>query len=345
MNTESLTDRENQVLEAIIRHYVLFASPAASCLIAKEKGFDLSAASIRNVMVALEERGLITHPHTSAGRIPTDKGYRYYVDRIMKTVDLPVRIKQQMRESLTKTGMADLHLLLETAARTLSRVTRQLCIIVAPSLSRALFRGVYVFPLGGHRYLMNITIDGGLVRNVVFELPEELPAETISTGCRVLVEIFGGRELIDLCRPESVLLNEIPQSQTVTVRRLLPPVRRIAESESAAGTYAEGASNVLLQPEFFSRERAENVKQMCDEPERLVDLVRAPDSERAGTVIRIGREIPRGAYHSFSVIKTGYRVGALPGSLGVIGPKRMPYPFLISAVEYMARELSEMYGR
>jgi heat-inducible transcriptional repressor len=344
MNTEVLTEREDQVFEAIMRHYILSASPASSDLISKLKGFSLSAASIRNVMVALEERGLITHPHTSAGRIPTDKGYRYYVDRIMKSVDLPTRLKLQMRDTLIKTGMADLHLLLETATRTLSRVTRQLCVIVAPPLRRAVFRGAYVFPLGEHRYLMNVTIDAGLVKTAVFELSIEVPDDTLATACRALADRFIGRALIELCCPEASVLSGVPVHYCNMVKLLLPPVRRIAKGEAALEAYTEGASNVLLQPEFFTKDGAEDVKQICEATDLLVDLVRAPDGEKAKAVITIGGELPRGALHSFSIIKTGYRVGALPGSLGVIGPKRMPYPFLISAVEYMARALSEMYA-
>jgi heat-inducible transcriptional repressor len=341
MIAEILTEREDQVLEAIIRHYILTATPTSSQLIAEQKGFALSAATIRNVMVALEDYGLITHPHTSAGRIPTDKGYRYYVDRIMKAIDLPQRLRVHIRDSLFNTGMADLNLLLETATRTLSRITQQLCVIVAPQLSHAVFRGVYVFPLGVHRYLMNVTIDAGLVKTTVFELSVEVPTDTLALACRVLAAKFAGRAVSEFCCPDTQVLSDVPHSHWDTIRLLLPPVRKIVDAAMAA--YTEGESNVLLQPEFFNKASVDGARQVCEATDLLVDLVKTPEEKSAKAVITIGRELPRGSLHSFSIIKTGYRLGALPGSLGVIGPKRMPYPFLISAVEYMARVLSEVY--
>jgi len=106
--------------------------------------------------------------------------------------------------------------------------------------------------------------------------------------------------------------------------------------------HREGETNVLLQPEFFNKDHADDVVQLCGANDVLVDLVKTLDEREEKTVIAIGREIPRVTFHPFSIIKTGYRVGSMPGSLGVIGPKRMPYPFLISAVEYMARMLGEV---
>jgi heat-inducible transcriptional repressor len=346
MNAEQLTEREHLVLEAIIRNHILSALPTGSGFIARQKGFDLSSASIRNVMGELEERGFITQPHTSAGRVPTDKGYRYYVDRLMRTVDLPAQVKQQIRETFSRTGVADLHLLLEAATRTLSRVTQQLCVIIAPRLNSAVFRGLYVFPLGDRRYLMNVTIDAGLFKTAVFELDAEVAAADLANACHVLVDRFAGRTLLDLCESDPHGFDGVPRECRDAAAALLPPVRGIVDSDSRMMVHTEGEANVLLQPEFFNRDHADDVVRLCEATDRLADLLATASGEPKGnTVIAIGREIPQGArgtLHPFSIIKTGYRVGAMPGSLGVIGPKRMPYPYLISAVEYMARMLSEV---
>ena len=343
MVPEILTEREHLVLEAIIRNYILSALPTGSGFIARQKGFDLSSASIRSVMGELEERGFIAQPHTSAGRVPTDKGYRYYVDRLMRSVDLPLRVKQQIRDTFAPSGrVADLHLLLEAATHTLSRVTQQLCVIIAPRLNSAVFRGLYVFPLGDRRYLMNVTIDAGLFKTAVFELDAEVTADDLAMACHVLVDKFAGRSLLDLCESDPINFSDVPQEYCEAAGMLLPPVRSIVDSDDRMTVHTEGETNVLLQPEFFNKDHAEDVVQLCEETNLLVDLVKTPEERKDNVVITIGREIPKGVFHPFSIIKTGYRVGAMPGSLGVIGPKRMPYPFLISAVEYMARMLGEV---
>jgi heat-inducible transcriptional repressor len=340
---EKLTERECLVLEAIIRNYILSALPTGSGFIAKQKGFDLSSASIRNVMGELEERGFITQPHTSAGRVPTDKGYRYYVDRLMQSVDLPSRIKQQIGDTFTHTGVADLHILLEAATHTLSQITHQLCVIIAPRLNSAVFRGLYVFPLGDRRYLMNVTINAGLFKTAVFELDTEVNADDLAMACHVLVDKFAGRTLFDLYTSDPDSFSDVPQEYCEAAGMLLPPVRSIVDNDDRMTVHTEGEANVLLQPEFFNKDCAEDVVQLCGATDVLVDLVRTGEEREEKTVVAIGREISKGIFHPFSIIKTAYRVGSMPGSLGVIGPKRMPYPFLISAVEYMARMLGEVH--
>jgi heat-inducible transcriptional repressor len=189
---------------------------------------------------------------------------------------------------------------------------------------------------------MNVTIDAGLFKTVVFELDADVDADHLATACHVLVDKFAGRTLLDLCKSDPNSYDDVPREYCNAAGMLLPPVRSIVYGDERITVHAEGGTNVLLQPEFFNKDHADDVVRLCEATDQLVDLVNVPDDRNEKAVIAIGREIPKGGLHPFSIIKTGYRVGAMPGCLGIIGPKRMPYPFLISAVEYMARMLGEV---
>jgi len=344
MDWDVLNVREHKVLEAIIRNYILSAAPTSSRYISKLSGFDLSAASIRNVMGDLEERGFIEQPHTSAGRIPTDKGYRYFVDRLMKHVDLPEDIKVEIRRTLIAIDQTDMHLLMEAVSRALSKATSQLGVILAPKLWRGIFKQVYVFPIGSNRYLMHITIDSFFVKTMLIELETEVPQEYLEKACRVISDVFCGKKLREMYVSEIDKVPDLSDYENRLIRILIPSIRKVAENKRNENVYAEGETNVLLQPEFFDRERINSLIGILETKTLLMHLFETSDEHGEGNiVISIGDENLNGQLHSFSIIKTTYHVGSMVGSLGIIGPKRMPYPFLVSAVDYTARLLRELY--
>jgi heat-inducible transcriptional repressor len=343
MAFESLSEREHQVLESVVRNYILSASPTGSRYISKQKGVELSPASIRNVMSDLEERGFIVQPHTSAGRIPTDKGYRYYVDRLMLYTDLPDETKSKIRNSLVTVDLSDLHLVLEAATKALSRTTNQLGVILAPKLCSGVLRHIYVFQIQDNRYLINVTFDSGLVKSMILELQTEVPHERLECACRILTAKCAGKTLTEICEMDEGKYGDVPEFDLGIIRLLVPSIRKIMDQDHNDTVFTEGQTNVLLQPEFFSRDRVGAVMEIFEEKNLLMHLFETSgDGDRV--FISIGGENQEGQLQSFSIIKTNYRVGNMMGSLGVIGPKRMPYPFLVSAVEYTAKVLSELHS-
>ena len=209
MTEELLTEREHQVLEAVVRNYILSASPTGSRFLSKQSPFELSPASIRNIMSDLEDRGFICQPHTSAGRVPTDKGYRYYVDRLMKLIDLPDEIKNSIKNSVIGAEPSDLHLVLEAASKALSRVTHQLGVILAPKISRGIFRHLYIFPIDAHRVLLHLTIDSGFVKTMICEITTELSRQRLESACQIINERFYGMTLSDMCDQETAIFSDI----------------------------------------------------------------------------------------------------------------------------------------
>ena len=343
MDFDTLTEREHQVLEAIVRNYIMSASPTSSRYLSKQSDFDISAASIRNVMYDLEDRGFITQPHTSAGRIPTDKGYRYYVDCLMKYTGLPEETKEKIRRALVTVDQSDLNVLLSAASRALSRTTNLLGVILAPKLCNGLLQKLHVFPIGSQRYLLNLALESGFVKTMVFELETEIPQERLEYACRIITSKMAGKTLHQICETDDQVFIDVPEFDVGIVRLLVPSIKKMVENDNDKTLYAEGETNVILQPEFFNREKIGAVIEILGEKNLLMHLFEAPEKSDS-VVISIGGENQEGQLQSFSIIKTSYRVGHMAGSLGVIGPKRMPYPFLVSAVEYTARVLSELHS-
>ncbi|MDG5814399.1 heat-inducible transcriptional repressor HrcA [Chitinispirillales bacterium ANBcel5] len=345
MEPEMLTDREQRVLEAIVRNFILSAAPTSSRYLSKQNGFEISAASIRNVMGDLEDRGFITQPHTSAGRVPTDKGYRYYVDRMMGPIDLPEQVKQSIRNSIVTIDQADLHLLMEAASKALSRATNQLGVILAPKLRKGVFRTIHVFSVGNGRYLMNVAIDSGFVKTMVVELHTELSHDRLVSACNILNARFSGKTLAQMCEDHLNELRDVGEVELGVIKLLVPSLRKIIEENEQEEVYADGETNVILQPEFFSRDRIGAVIEILEEKRLLMHLFEAENRKhsRPEVVISIGGENSKVQLRSFSIIKTTYKVGSMTGSLGVIGPKRMPYPQMVSAVSYTAKLLGELY--
>jgi heat-inducible transcriptional repressor len=341
MDLEILTDREHHVLEAVVRNYILSASPTSSRSISKMRGFDLSPASIRNVMFDLEERGFIAQPHTSAGRIPTDKGYRYYVDRLMNYIDLSVEIKTKIRNTLVTVDQSDLHLVLEAATRALSRTTNQLGVILAPKIYNGILKNINLFQIQDQRFLLNVALDSGFVKTFVVELETAVPLDRLECACRILSTKFNGKPLSSICEAGDDTFTDIPDFDLGIIRLLVPSIKKMMDSDSRDKVFTEGETNILIQPEFFTRERVGAVMEIFEEKDLLMHLFESP-AEDGKVIISIGEENLDNQLQSFSVIKTNYKVGNMLGSLGVIGPKRMPYPYLISAVEYTAKVLGEL---
>lgn len=342
MQPEILTEREHRVLEAIIHNYVLSATPTGSRYISKLKGFDLSPASIRNVMSDLEERGFITQPHTSAGRIPTDKGYRYFVDRLMKFTDLSQHVKSQIRSALVTADQVDLHLLLEAASSALGRVTNQLGVILAPKLCSGRLAQLYVFPIEYQRFLLTIALDSGFVKNMVVEFHTELLEESLEVACKILTAKFKGKTIQEMCDADESNFSDIGNLELGGVRLLVPSIKKLFDEGEKSQVFIEGKTNVLLQPEFFCKDKIGAVIEVLEEKRLLMHLFDTSPDNNNGIVVTIGGENQEGQLQSFSIIKTNYNIGRMTGSLGVIGPKRMPYPYLISVVEYTAKVIEEL---
>ena len=340
---ESLTPRERDVLAAVVRNYILSAEPTGSRFLSKHLDLGLSAATLRNIMGDLEDRGYIAQPHTSAGRVPTDQGYRLYVDEMMEQNALPEHLMHRMRAMVEACEPTDLHLLLEAATKALSTVTDQLGMALAPRLSQAVFRHIHIFEIEPRRYVLHMTIDSGFVRTLTVELASEVPAGRLSRACELINERFYGKRLEEVAEREEQLFASVDSPELGVVRLFIPSIRRMLQHEDASGEIiTDGETNIVLKPDFHAPERMGAVIEFLSDRKMLLHLLDTGDVQPGRVVVSIGGENRGGVFESFSVVKARYQVGSLEGMVGVLGPKRMPYPFLVAAVEYTTRLLGQV---
>ena len=342
MDEERLTQREQTILEAIVRNYISSAEPTGSRFLSKQAGLDLSPASIRNVMGDLEEEGFIAQPHTSAGRVPTDKGYRYYVDTMMGAQTLSEEVKSSISSIIKGTDTTDLHLVMEATSRALSRVTNQLGVILAPRLARGSFRHVHIFEIEPQRYMLHLTIDSGFVKTMVISLATEVGTDRLEAACHIINERFFGRQLRELLAVGDQVFEGVEGFDLGVIRLFIPSIRKLLNDQDPDEVVTEGATNIMLKPDFADKDRMGAVIEVLNEKQTLVHLLDMSETPEGQVIISIGGENRGGVFEAFSVLKAKYHLGNLEGSLGVVGPKRMPYPFLVSAVDYTAKLLGEL---
>lgn len=328
-----------------MRNYILTASPTGSRFLSKQKGFDYSPATIRNVMGDLEEKGFVEQPHTSAGRIPTDKGYRYYVDQMIKCGTLSKKVKGQIETELQQVDPSNLHMLMEATSKALSRATDQLGIILSPRFNSGIFRHLNIHKISNQRYLMNLTIDSGFVKTVVVELATEINQKRIEFACEMINDRYSGMSLEKLFITENSVFSDIDAYDLGVIRLFIPSIQEMLEKSSTSEVFTDGKTNIILKPEFFKKEQIGSIVEILEKKSLLMHMFGEEKQKSNKVVVSIGGEIEKGKFSSFSIIKTKYHLGNMKGSLGVIGPKRMPYPFLISAVDYTSKVLEDMYSR
>jgi heat-inducible transcriptional repressor len=261
----------------------------------------------------------------------------------MKYIDLPDETKTKIRSSLITVDHSDLHLVLEAATRALSRTTNQLGVILAPKLHSGVLRHIYLFEIQENRYMMNVALDYGFVKSMMVELQTDVPLDRLECACRIITSKCVGKTLHEMCETDDGKFSDVPEFDLGVIRLLVPSLRKMMDQDHDETVFTEGQTNVLLQPEFFSRDRVGAVMEILEEKNLLMHLFETSGNEDR-VFISIGGENQEGQLQSFSIIKTNYRVGNMQGSLGVIGPKRMPYPYMISAVEYTAKVLGELHS-
>jgi heat-inducible transcriptional repressor len=262
----------------------------------------------------------------------------------MHCTELPDAAKNQIRNALVTVESSDLHLLLETASRALSRTTNQLGVILSPRLRIGVLSQLTVIPIASKRYILTVAFNSGFVKTMVIEFETGIPHDRLECACRIINTKYFGKTLQELCESDDCMFRDVQDLDLGVIRILVPSIRRIIEQDDESKVFAEGQTNILLQPEFFNRDSVGAVIEVLEEKNLLMHLFETSQSDN-GVVISIGGENPEDQFKSFSVIKTQYNVGTMVGSLGVIGPKRMPYPLLVSAVEYTARVLGELHTK
>jgi len=343
-----LTDRERQVLDAVIRTYVDTAEPAGSRVVSRRFDLGVSPATVRNTMSDLEEKGYLTHPHTSAGRVPTDLAYRFFVDRLMEPFTLSPQEQEKLARELDVAAGSAVERLVRHAVRALSLISNELGIAVAPRVEQAILEGLELIQVSSDKVLLVATIRGGVVRTVYVDLPVEVPRETLLMLTVALNERLAGLSLHEIRRTLPERLRDAHTGEGGASELLNIFVQAGAELFSLQDLDTTrihlGSTSVLAQqPEFESGERLKGLIELTERRDLLAHAVGS--REHGGRLqITIGGENVSLALTDFTLVTAEYRVGNLKGVIGVIGPTRMPYEKVVAIVDYTSSMVTRIFA-
>jgi len=343
-HSTELSDRERQVLEAVIHSYVATAEPAGSRTLARRFGLGISPATIRNTMSDLEEKGFLFHPHTSAGRIPTDKAYRVYVDSLMRVDPITRDQRRKLAEDIA-TGGSAIEAILRRAAQSLGILTQELGVALGPRLERATLRRLELVRVASDRLLMVLSLSGGAVRTIFVEVPGTIADEALVEVTIVLNERLAGLSLEQMRTSLASRLRDVRASpETAELLNIF-----VQEGDQVFALAAEPLEAVVIaqpslladQPEFASGERLRQLFDLTEKRQQLATLLEARPGAN-GLSITIGNEHGDPRFEAFTVVTAEYTAGTLSGVIGVIGPTRMPYDKVIALVGHTSQLVSEL---
>jgi heat-inducible transcriptional repressor len=332
-----LAERQRELLRAVIREYIASAEPVASAALVQRYGLGVSSATVRSELAALEEMGLLMHPHTSAGRVPTDLGYRYFIEHLMpRPMLLPaeeVTVSHQFQQARSNTSDW-----LRLATSTLARLTTEAAIIAPPPVGRAALKHVEAVPISERRVLLVAVLEGGAVHQQLVELRDPVTTEHLRKLSSRLTAEVGAKGL-------GALREVLPEGAgTVADQQLVGALAHLlAEHEAGAlrDVYYDGIQNILAQPEFTETGSVRNMLRLLEDRTRLAAIFPSALGEDE-VHVAIGSEHHLEPLRGFSLVFGRYGGdGDVVGYVGVVGPTRMDYARSIGAVRYVGSLMSD----
>ncbi len=337
---DELTARERDVLEAVIRTFVRTAEPAASRTVALNFDLGVGPATIRNTMSDLALKGYLSQPHPSAGRTPTDKAYRFYVDALMRVEPLSPEELRRLEESLGAARMAE-ERLLARAVQALSIVTSEMGVALGPRVDEGVLERIELIGVSSERLLLVLALRSGPVRTIFVEGSRSFGDEALPSMAGFLNERLAGVTLNEIRDTYRDRLADIPAEHAGLLNIFLEAAEAaFAPAWTAEDVVLGPASGLAAQPEFADREHLRGLIELTERRDLLADALRQRRAE--GIVISIGGENAQPPLLDFSLVTAEYEAGTVRGTIGVIGPTRMPYERVVAMVEYTARLLSEL---
>ncbi len=340
-HSQRLSPREQSVLRHVVDNFIRTAIPVGSRYISRHFESGLSAASIRNVMADLEELGYLTHPHTSAGRVPTDLGYRFYVDYLMEVEHISESDRQAIQQHLDT--MVDTEEMLRETSRLLGKISRQLSIVTSPHLSSGIFEKLELIPVSSSRLLVVVSIRTGIIRTIMLEIGSEVARERLEELSRRLNERLSGLTLREIRDTFADRLRDMQDERTGLIRLFVDSVDQLfSDSKEREKLHIGGTKNIIEQPEFVDPKNFRSVIELIENEDIIVHLLEKHEQKDGTSVVTIGAENTDESAQDYSVVTAIYNVNGVTGRVGIIGPKRMEYPRVIPLVDYVARAIADL---
>lgn len=333
-----LDDRKKKVLQAIVEEYINTAEPVSSNSLTNGYDLNYSSATIRNEMADLEKKGYLDKTHTSSGRIPSEKGYRYYVDELIKDDDISLEEIKYISSKL-ETKVNEIEELTKITANTISEVTHYTTLSIGPKNDEQIIEEIKFVPLGQRMIMAVILTHNGLVKETIIKFDEDITEKQVETVNYMFNQKLKGKPLETIKGPlEDYLFDEMTYSVNV-IKPIIEQIKKAIEEDSKI--YLEGTNKLFELPEFNSLEVAKNFVNILDKKDLVEDMLESGLAEDIN--VYIGEENQKDELKDFSIITFKHKVGNKDlGTIGIIGPKRMDYSKVISVMKYINKKLKDI---
>lgn len=332
-----LDKRKRQILQAVVDEYINTAEPVSSATLVKKYGLDYSSATVRNELAELENIGYLDKPHTSAGRIPSEKGYRFYVDELLNDQDISLEEIKYIQSKLS-TKVDEIEDLTKITTSTLSEITHYTTVAIGPKTDMEIISEIKFVLLGSRMLMVVIVTDSGLVKETIIKYDDDITENQVEILNNLFNSKLKGKPLNKIDKPmEEYILSEITYSIDV-IKRVIEQINKVIEQEN--NILLEGAKKAFDLPEFKSLELAKNFVNVLDEKDVMIDILNSGVAKDIN--VYIGEENSNEQLKDFSVVTFKHSVGNKDfGTIGIIGPKRMDYSKVISVMKYISKKLND----
>ena len=332
-----LDDRKKKVLQAIVEEYINTAEPVSSNALISKYGLECSSATIRNEMADLEKKGLLDKMHTSSGRVPSAKGYRYYVDELLKDDNISLEEVKYISDKL-ETKVNEIEDLTKITASTISEITHYTTVTIGPKTEEQIIKEIKFVLLGSRMILAVIMTDTGMVKETIIKFDEDVNEKQVETINYMFNNKLKGKPIETINQPlEEYLYNEM-KGMVGVIKPIITQIKKVLFEENEI--HLQGARKELDLPEFNSLQVAKNFMNILDEKELIADMLNSGFAEDIN--VYIGGEDEKEQLKDFSVVTFKHKIGNKDmGTIGIIGPKRMDYSKVISVMKYISKKLNE----
>lgn len=336
----SLNQRKIQILQAIINDYIATAEPVGSRTIAKKYNLGISSATIRNEMSDLEDMGFIIQPHASSGRIPSDRGYRFYVDQLMQMRELGEK-EHHFLQSVVARNISHIEYLMEETAKALSMLTNYTTIISEPVFQGTQLKQIRLMPLDSESMLLVIATEGNFIKNHIIKVHNAPDDDKIFQMGMMLNKLLSGRTLEQIDKTAlNVLRQELAEFQGI-LPSIVAAIENTVRSAENVQVHLSGTKNILAFPEFSDIQKAKSIFQTLEEKDMLITLL--GESNKNDIQILIGDENSVASMKDCSVITTSYQMGKNTcGTIGILGPTRMDYSQVVAVLNGMVHNIESV---
>ncbi len=331
-----LNDRKKKILQAVIDEYINSAEPVSSGALVEKYGLNYSSATVRNELAELEKSGYLDKTHTSSGRIPSEKGYRFYVDELINEEDISLEEIKYIQSKLDE-KVNEIEDLTKIATSTLSEVTHYTTVAIGPKTTMQIIEEIKFVLLGSRMLMVVIVTDTGLVKETIIKYDKDITLNQVETLNNLFNTKLKGKPLSKIDKPmEEYILSEITYSIEV-IKPIIEQINKIVEQEEKI--YLEGTKKSFDLPEFKSMEVAKNFINLLDTKELMIDMLNSGVAKDIN--VYIGDENDNENLKDFSIVTFKHTVGDKDlGTIGIIGPKRMDYSKVISVMKYISNKLN-----